>query len=689
MPNDLKSRKIMPLNQTARADVLVRGNPVTTRPDATVENTFPGLEFDHRNLEKRFLDGLLLELHAASGGWLRDYDRTRGFPFSQADFDAGLKVWAVVGNIPQLDEPGTPRMTIRWAIGTMANQGAGGSSIWQFIREFEPGPAAVVLGPDRPQLTLDQQSRIIQTLTAGQTAAIPVPGAAPIVVIWGQRADYLKNGVIDPERYEPGDLTRSLCSPWQYDFTDCGCWYWASNKPDMVSVTPDGPQIYNFQRVRTGEIAPEPPTHPPVVAQGLWSTGDPAGATMTPSAERVPRRMNHAELITGWEKLPVVIDDTETDRFVDRPAETLPESELFPDRATIVDRLMYLAGIEHALMVEYLYAFYSINAPRQRPLPTDTEPLRLFEAANTILSVAIDEMRHFRWVNEILVLLGGMPVVSRATETKDTNGNGRYLPHTFALTAATQAQIDWFILVEQNSRAVDPDVQSDTVDGMYTRLYLSIEKSTEISQAIKDRVLHLTKLIIDEGYDHFHRFQRVRQLLPSPPDVRYLRLASNPMPLQPADTGKGFELRVDRSYEVILNLLMIVFGRGDAEHGQLLEATRIAMVDSLDVEIENLITAGGAPLFTPPSMSTEVNLGRFTAKPSVVMGGGLHVERTALDEMLDIDTVIANATRPLDELNTVDVTSADIQLQARASRSVEAMTRVRAAFAKAIRAAEQ
>ena len=59
MPNDLKNRKLMPLNQTARSDTLVHGNPVTTRADATVENTFPGLEFDHRNLEKQFLDGLL------------------------------------------------------------------------------------------------------------------------------------------------------------------------------------------------------------------------------------------------------------------------------------------------------------------------------------------------------------------------------------------------------------------------------------------------------------------------------------------------------------------------------------------------------------------------------------------------------------------------------------------------------
>lgn len=684
MPDKLKSRKIMPLNQTARSDVLVRGNPVSTRPDSAVENTFPGLEFDHRNLEKQFLDGLLLELHAGSGGWLRDYDRSRGFPFTEQDFEAGLMVWAVVGDIPSLEAPDTTQLSIQWAIRPPGGSSLGGNVIWQFIREFEPGPAAIVLGPQRGQLTLELQNQIIQTLVAGQTAAVPLPGGSPVVVIWGERAEYLKDGVIDPDRYEAGDLTRSLCSPWQYDFTDCGCWYWASNKPDMVSVEPDGPQVYNFQRLRTGAVASEPPSHPPVVTYDLWRNGHPQNTTVPPD-ERVPREMNHAELITGWEILPVVIDDRETDRFKARPEHTLPDDELFPDRATIIARLRYLAGIEHALMIEYLYAFYSIDAPRRRPAPTDLGPLRLYEAANTVLSVAIDEMRHFRWVNEILVLLGETPVVARVLQTRDTDGNGRFLKHTFALEAATQERIDWFILVEQSSQNVDPDVQSDTVDGMYTRLFLSIDKSTEIGEEIKGRVLHLIKLIIDEGYDHYHRFLRVRQLLPVPPDESYLRIPSDPQALAPSHAGKGFELRVDRSYHVILNLLLVVFGRGDAEHGQLLEATRIAMVDSLDIECQNLIAAGGAPLFTPPQVDADVSLGMFAARRSQITDDGLRIERVASADLPDLEAIVANATAPLDLLNEAVLASGEVGLHSSAQRSAQAMARVREAFLEVMR----
>lgn len=679
MSEQLKSKKIMPLNQTARAEALVRGNPVTTRPDSTVENTFPGLEFDHRNLEKQFIDGLLIELHAASGGWLRDFDRTLGLPIEEADLEAGLTVWAVVGNVPDIADPETPQLILQWTIGTTANQSLGGSAIWQIVREFEPGPAAVVFGPQRDLISLQQQNDILQALNAGQSTTIPMPGSSPISVIFGERAEYLKDGVIDPERYEPGDLTRSLCSPWQYDFTDCGCWYWASNKPDMVAVDPEGPQIYNFQRVRSGEIAPEPPTHPPVVSQDLWRSGHPENTDL-PSAERVPRSMNHAELINSWETLPIVIDDHETDRFQERPAETLPDSELFPDRATIVDRLEYLSGIEHALMIEYLYAYYSIAAPLERPPLGDTAALRLYEAATTILGVAIDEMRHFRWVNEILVLMGETPVMARAERTEDKDGNGRFIPHEFALTAATQAQIDWFIAVEQSSQNVDPEFASDTIDGMYTRLFLSIKKSAELDEDVKDRALHLIKLIIDEGYDHFHRFQRVRQLLPDAPDTSYLRIASDPDPLPLTAPGKGLELRVDRSYEVILSLLLVVFGRGDNEHGRLLEATRIAMVDSLDVECRNLIDAGGAPLFSPPGPDDMVNLGLFAASPALPEVAGMQVTRGQPSASADLATIVANATAPLDALNAGALASADAETRALAERSSAAMARVRSAF---------
>jgi len=46
--------KIFPRNLTAKADYIVRGNSSGTRPESGVDNCYPGLEFDQRNLDKSF-----------------------------------------------------------------------------------------------------------------------------------------------------------------------------------------------------------------------------------------------------------------------------------------------------------------------------------------------------------------------------------------------------------------------------------------------------------------------------------------------------------------------------------------------------------------------------------------------------------------------------------------------------------
>jgi hypothetical protein len=37
---------------------------------------------------------------------------------------------------------------------------------------------------------------------------------------------------------EPGELTQGLCSPWQNDYRECACYYWAASRPDYVTVEP-------------------------------------------------------------------------------------------------------------------------------------------------------------------------------------------------------------------------------------------------------------------------------------------------------------------------------------------------------------------------------------------------------------------------------------------------------------------
>src|SRR5713101_4246864 len=66
--------KIFPLNLTSRAATMVTGNPVTTRLEGGVGNCYPGLEFDHRNLDRRFFPGLVFEFGDSIGAPLLRVD---------------------------------------------------------------------------------------------------------------------------------------------------------------------------------------------------------------------------------------------------------------------------------------------------------------------------------------------------------------------------------------------------------------------------------------------------------------------------------------------------------------------------------------------------------------------------------------------------------------------------------------
>jgi hypothetical protein len=41
------------------------------------------------------------------------------------------------------------------------------------------------------------------------------------------------------ELLEAGAMTQGLCSPWQADYRECGCYYWAASRPDFINVEID------------------------------------------------------------------------------------------------------------------------------------------------------------------------------------------------------------------------------------------------------------------------------------------------------------------------------------------------------------------------------------------------------------------------------------------------------------------
>ena len=67
--------------------------------------------------------------------------------------------------------------------------------------------------------------------------------------------------VISEALAKAGELTQGLCSPWQNDYRECSCYYWASARPDFVNVETDANGLSDgdnwFQRKRTGSYVPD------------------------------------------------------------------------------------------------------------------------------------------------------------------------------------------------------------------------------------------------------------------------------------------------------------------------------------------------------------------------------------------------------------------------------------------------
>jgi len=354
-----------------------------------------------------------------------------------------------------------------------------------------------------------------------------------------------------------------MCNHWQYDFTECGCWYWASSKPDIVSSA-DGKYPYlDFQR--KVELRTDPPT------------------IDTPNyIERTTKlQLTHQDMFSlpheFWNKLPVVINGRETEQIEPSTHLTIPS---LMNRNEVIEELRYLAKVEHALCLEYLYAHYSLNCPPYLPIThddysinkqldyakiegNDDQTKRIFAAAKEIFMIALDEMRHFHWVNQALGLLGSNPSVDRA----DTIGRSQEQP--FELRPLTKEQLQWFVDIEKPSQSLN----EDQIDGMYVRLHLSIDRQPELFPE-HDRLVTLLKLIIDEGGDHYQRFLSIQTHLEGiDPDI-YLRKLKDP--IQGSDFEKLQNL-CDTNYALVVGTLEQSFSLGEKAGGILLEQARRAM----------------------------------------------------------------------------------------------------------------
>src|SRR5208282_3623545 len=109
----------------------------------------------------------------------------------------------------------------------------------------------------------EEQQPFVDKKDAAKELQNPDPAERPLFDVKLEVRPFFEDdtAVISKALAQAGELTQGLCSPWQNDYRECSCYYWASARPDFVNVEIDGNGLSAgdnwFQRKRTGSYVPD------------------------------------------------------------------------------------------------------------------------------------------------------------------------------------------------------------------------------------------------------------------------------------------------------------------------------------------------------------------------------------------------------------------------------------------------
>ena len=221
---------IDPKNLSAQLRYRAIGNPPTTKPASAIGNCFPGLEFDFRNVWRRIFvgivlheaDNLVVDVDAGAPAGVQAVRGKRLVSVNGVAVTTAVTGPRVAGGAIETLSPST---NIEWTNALADVVTRPGVTARCVFQDFDDDTGNAVGQP----VTLDLEVRAL-----------------------------LEDAVISRSAVEPGELTQSLCSPWQNDYRECGCYYWAASRPDFVNVdTSVNPSVGHnwWQRNRTAATA--------------------------------------------------------------------------------------------------------------------------------------------------------------------------------------------------------------------------------------------------------------------------------------------------------------------------------------------------------------------------------------------------------------------------------------------------
>jgi hypothetical protein len=245
-------------NLTAQLHYRGEGNPIAVLPRTAISNCFPGLEFDFRNLWRRAFKGVVLIEN-------NNYVVEQEEPLRQPGPDGkpmGLEINLVGHRLVAIE--GQPTMVS--TSGPVFPNGPNNP----LITTANPNGVSFMEWSNSMVQVLQKQGQVIMAHFTTR------PSKEEVVVDMKELNDkekYIevplivnhifegKSAALSDTILRPGELTQGLCAPWQNDYRECACYYWAASRPDFVNVVPDEKGLATgdswMAKRRTGKYIPD------------------------------------------------------------------------------------------------------------------------------------------------------------------------------------------------------------------------------------------------------------------------------------------------------------------------------------------------------------------------------------------------------------------------------------------------
>lgn len=217
-----------------------KGNPFCILPSAAISNCFPGLEFDFKNLWIRTFEGIELSEN-------NNYVMNTEKDFNQLMHRRLVGIMekpTMVETVGPILPNGTPdnntslatasnpdsAVFMEWSNNLIYTLQRQGQEVYCYFTADAIEKEVLITADDLKAFkkAIDNDGAMYYTTDSGvklQWVALKVRS------FFQEDSVEFSTGLV-----QPGEFTRGLCSPWQNDFRECACYYWAASRPDYVNI---------------------------------------------------------------------------------------------------------------------------------------------------------------------------------------------------------------------------------------------------------------------------------------------------------------------------------------------------------------------------------------------------------------------------------------------------------------------